>query len=93
MKTKDHRSLGKYLLRELEVSGFKRAAFLWGSIQPDVNCFSHFSGLSVKGHYCTSCTFRADSFTFTHNDFFSGSLREHVKYEHEIKASLGVFFF
>ena len=60
MRTKDHRNLGKYLLRELEVSGFQRAAFLWGSIQPDVNCLSHFSGLSVKGHHCASCTVRIE---------------------------------
>lgn len=120
MRTKDHRSLGKYLLRELEGSRFQRAAFLWGSIQPDVNCLSHFSGLSVKGHHCACCTFRiekllcrikekkdsalryyragklihylADSFTFTHNEFFSGSLREHVKYEHMLSRRLKCAF-
>lgn len=120
MRTKDHRNLGKYLLRELEVSGVQRAAFLWGSIQPDVNCLSHFSGLSVKGHHCASCTVRiekllrrikekrdsafkyymagklmhylADSFTFTHNDFFSGSLREHVMYEHMLSRRLECVF-
>lgn len=120
MRTKDHRTLGRYLSETVEMTYFGRAAFVWGSIEPDINCLTHFRGFTVKGHQRESCEIRigrlhdkikkrrmnilncyaagklmhymADIFTFTHNDMFTGSLKEHVEYEHMLSRRFADIF-
>ena len=59
MQTKDHLRLGKYLIDNVEdnfisESTMLKLAFLWGNIQPDVNCFTYFHGFmkykDMRGH-------------------------------------------
>lgn len=48
MRTIDHKLLGTYLIQKMELqgtlSGISKIAFLWGNIEPDINCLTHLKG-------------------------------------------------
>gem|GEM_PF-2709622 len=52
IQTKDHYFIARYLSKEIGLCfcPVKRAAFVLGSVFPDVNVFSYFKGNGLKGH-------------------------------------------
>ena len=100
MRTADHMNLSRYIMDHMDAgaSKLKKAAFIFGSIEPDINMLTYFRGSihgeeKLRGHnyenvqkYMEKLTKKLEKggITYPHNSIFPGNLREHCQYETEL---------
>lgn len=87
MRTADHMNLSRYIMDHMDAgaSKLKKAAFIFGSIEPDINMLTYFRGSihgeeKLRGHNYENVQKYMEKLT----NKLTKKLREHCQYETEL---------